>query len=183
MYGKNNYSAEVFLFDLKTKRWVVQPAKPSLNCARTSHACCAIGYTTFAFGGKNENGINNQLESLRLDYDGSPMSEVWTIMQVYDIAPRKALLMAPVGNDSLLIMGGVRGNSEHQCGGIVLNVESMRKVSTFDHSNNSTPFFCEVNQHYVDADGTIVALAYADGAQRLIRIDCADMAVRKIGQF
>mmetsp|Transcript_4960 Transcript_4960/g.6592 ORF Transcript_4960/g.6592 Transcript_4960/m.6592 type:complete len:139 (+) Transcript_4960:691-1107(+) len=128
--------------------------------------------TTYLYGGlAAENRFLKSIEWLTLDKFGKPElgSHKWVIL-TYDAycSPRNCMLMAPIGPESILILGG-NNDRNMLADGMVLNTQTMQPRNTI--VDCSMRFACGNNQYSVAENGDVLCLAAVeDGTKKLIKV-------------
>ena len=107
--GRNpiNPVRSVLVYDTSSDS--IDKNQPELNIARCKHSSAIVGNKLFIFGGIDQDYY--QLDSLELlDLTYSKEDRVWDLIRLQGITARSDAIMSSVGNDQILIIGGLFSN-------------------------------------------------------------------------
>ena len=90
---------------VKSNRW--KPAV-EMNHGRLNHASCYLSRTVYVFCGQSRTTLT-QIERLNLDRADLVWEEI--PVSISDLAPRCLPVVTPIGDSSIVILGGYEGNS------------------------------------------------------------------------
>ena len=113
---------------------VVWKRAPDLNIARAAHSGCSLGEKTYVFcGATNGRKAINSIESLNAEelIAGSSRLE-WNLIEVpvETLAPRWGLIIAPINETEIVVMGGYKGG--YFGDGYLFDVNTMQLEQVFD---------------------------------------------------